>query len=150
MTRLTSLIRQIRRRSSDDAGQVTPFVVILVIALLALAGLVLDAGLALSAKVQALDAAQAAARAGAQELDLNLYRTTGQARLNPAAATNTAQAWLAAAALDGTASATATEVTVTVYRTQKTQLLQLIGVSTLNVSATASATAVQGVTGPDT
>jgi Flp pilus assembly protein TadG len=150
MSRLTTLARRIRRRSGDDAGQVSPFVVILVIALLALAGLVLDPGLALSAKVQALDAAQAAARAGAQELDLNLYRTTGQARLNPAAATNAAQAWLAAAGLDGTVSATVTDVTVTVYRTQKTQVLQLIGVSSLNVSATATATAVQGVTGPNT
>jgi len=150
MTRLAALVRRVRRRTGDDAGQVTPFVVILVIALLALAGLVLDAGLALSAKVQALDAAQAAARAGAQELDLNIYRTTGQARLNPTAATNAAQAWLAAAALDGTASATTTDVTVTVYRTQRTQLLHLIGVSTLNVSATATATAVQGVTGPNT
>lgn len=150
MTRLTSLIRRIRRRSGDDAGQVTPFVVILVVALLALAGLVLDAGLALSAKVQALDAAQAAARAGAQELDLNIYRTTGEARLNPAAAQNAAQAWLAAAALDGSASATVTDVTVIVHRTHQTQLLQLIGISSLNVSATATATAVQGVTGPNT
>jgi hypothetical protein len=150
MTRLSALVRRVRRSTVDDAGQVSPFVVILVVALVALAGLVLDAGLALSAKVQALDAAQAAARAGAQELDLNSYRTTGQARLNPVAATNTSQAWLAAADLDGTATATTTEVTVTVYRAQQTQLLQLIGVASLNVSATATATAVQGVTGPNT
>jgi len=150
MTRLSALVRRVRRSTGDDAGQVTPFVVILVVALLALAGLVLDAGLALSAKVQALDAAQAAARAGAQELDLNSYRTTGEARLNPVAAINTAQAWLAAAGLNGTVTATTTEVTVTVYRAQPTQLLQLIGVASLNVSATATATAVQGVTGPST
>jgi Flp pilus assembly protein TadG len=144
MIRVVVLVRRFRRRPGGDPGQVTPFVVILVVALIALAGLVLDAGLALSAKVQALDAAQAAARTGAQELDLATYRITGKARLNPVSATNAAQAWLAAGCLDGTASATTTDVTVTVYRTTQTQLLQLIGISTLNVSATATATAVQG------
>ena len=118
MTRIRALLPRLRTRTGDDSGQVTAFVVILTVALVGFAGLVLDAGMALSAKVQALDAAQAAA-----------------------------QGWLSSAGLDGTVTATTETVTVTVRRTTRTQLLQLVGVSTLTVSATATATAIQGVNG---
>ena len=137
-------------RAGADAGQVTPFVVILTVALLAVAVLVLDGGLALSQKVRALDIAQAAARAGAQELDLYKYRTTNVAELDPARAAAAARAWLASAKADGEATATTTTVTVTVRRATTAQLLQLVGVRELRVSATATATPVQGVTGVGT
>jgi len=139
-----------RIRTGDDSGQVTPFVVILTIALIAFAGLVLDAGMALSAKVQALDAAQAAARAGAQQLNLTAYREHNVAELDPPRAEAAARGWLSAAGLDGTVTATTITVTVTVRRSTRTQLLQLVGVRSLDVSATATATAVHGVTGPGT
>ncbi|GLY98823.1 hypothetical protein Acsp02_60770 [Actinoplanes sp. NBRC 103695] len=142
--------RWLRERTGGDAGQVTPFAVLLIVALLAVAGLVLDAGLALSQKVRALDIAQAAARAGAQELDLYKYRTSNVAELDPARAASAARTWLASAGADGEATATTTTVTVTVRRTSNTQLLQIVGVRQLSVSATATATAVQGVTGPNT
>ncbi|MET7949426.1 pilus assembly protein TadG-related protein [Micromonospora sp. NPDC005324] len=142
--------RRLRERTGDDAGQVTPFAVLMTIALLAVAGLVLDAGMALTEKTRALDIAQAAARAGAQELDLYQYRTTNVAELDPARAASAARAWLASAGANGEATATTTTVTVTVRRTSRTQLLQLVGVRQLDVSASASATAVQGVTGPNT
>ncbi|WP_018788587.1 pilus assembly protein TadG-related protein [Micromonospora sp. CNB394] len=142
--------RRLRDRAADDSGQVTPFAVLVTIALLAVAGLVLDAGLALAEKVRALDIAQAAARAGAQELDLYQYRTTNIAELDPARAASAARAWLASAGADGEATATTATVTVTVRRTSHTQLLQLVGVRQLDVSASATATAVQGVTGPNT
>lgn len=135
-----------RRTGGGDAGQVTPFAVILIVVLMAVAGLVLDGGLALSAKVQALDVAQAAARAGAQQLDLVQYRTNNVAVLDPARAASAARSWLAAAGVQGDASATTATVTVTVRRTSNTQLLQLVGVGQLRVSASATATAVQGVT----
>jgi len=150
MNRMRCLLRRVRARTGDDAGQVTPFVVILTIALIAFAGLVLDAGMALSAKVQALDAAQAAARAGAQQLNLTAYRTSNVAALDPPRAEAAARGWLSAAGLDGTVTATTTTVTVTVRRTTRTQLLQLVGVRSLDVSATATATSIHGVTGPGT
>src|SRR6266545_4908651 len=150
MNRMLCLLRQVRARTGDDSGQVTPFVVILTIALIAFAGLVLDAGMALSAKVQALDAAQAAARAGAQQLNLVVYRTNNIAELDPPRAEAAARGWLTSAGLDGTVTATTTTVTVTVRRTTRTQLLQLVGVRRLDVSVTATATAIHGVTGPGT
>src|SRR2546421_9452763 len=145
---LRRLLHRVRARTGDDSGQVTPFVVIVTIALIASAGLVLDAGIALSAKVQALDAAQAAARAGAQQLNLTEYREHNIAELDPPRARAAAQGWLSSAGLDGTVTATTETVTVTVRRTTRTQLLQLVGVRTLSLSATATATAIQGVNGP--
>ena len=81
---------------------VTAFVVIFTVALIVMAGLVLDGGLALSAKVQAIDDAQAAARAGAQAIDIPLYRSTGQITLDPAQATADAERYLADAGHTGT------------------------------------------------
>lgn len=132
----------------DDRGQVSVFLTLVVVALIAVAGLVLDGGLALSAKVAALEAAQSAARAGAQEIDLVLFRTRGLARLDPARATASARGWLAAADATGQVQATESTVTVTVEDTTDTQLLRLVGLAHLRVSATATATAVQGVTAP--
>ena len=140
-----------RAGGRPDSGRVTAFAVLFCTALLAVAGLVLDGGLAISARVQALDLAQAAARAGAQQLDLRVYRTTGVAQLDPGRAAQAARDWLAEAGANGQViEATTDHVTVIVYRTQPTQLLHLVGVGELHVSATASATAVQGVTGPNT
>ena len=50
-----------RRRDHDEAGTVTAFVVIFSFALLLLAGLVIDGGLTLAARIEAIDEAQAAA-----------------------------------------------------------------------------------------
>ncbi|WP_242625221.1 pilus assembly protein TadG-related protein [Krasilnikovia cinnamomea] len=137
------------RAGGVDGGQVTPFVGLLSVALVAVAGLVLDAGLAISAKVQALDVAQSAARAGAQQLDLNAYRTRGITRLDTGRAVSAARSWLASAGMSGDATATATTVTVTVRRDSRTQILHLVGVRSLHVTASATATAVHGVTGPN-
>src|SRR5437870_10754247 len=86
----------IARRCCEESGQVTPFVVVFVAALLLMAGLVIDGGLALAAKVRAIDEAQAAARAGAQSLDLRAYRTRNTVVLDPVRAAAAARAYLAA------------------------------------------------------
>ena len=80
---------------ADDRGQVTAFVVVMVTALVLCAGLVIDGGLALSAKVQALDEAQSASRAGAEEINLAVYRATGTIVLDPSQATAAAEQYLA-------------------------------------------------------
>ncbi len=151
MNRLRARLHMVRERTGgSDAGQISVFAVVMMLAFLAAAGLVLDCGLALSVKVQALDQAQAAARIGAQQLDLTTYRTTNVARLDPSRAEGAARDWLTRAGLAGQVTATTTTVTVTVHRESRAQLLQLVGVDTLQVSATATATALQGVTGPNT
>ena len=134
----------LRRRLGDEEGMVTAFVVVFTLALLAMAGLVLDGGLALAAKVHAIDDAQAAARAGAQAIDIPLYRSTGTITLDPAQAVADAQGFLAAAGEHSSASVAGETVTVNVTITQPTQILSIVGVDQLTVTGTGSATAQQG------
>lgn len=122
-----------------EQGQATAFLVILLSALLMLAGLVLDGGTALAARTRALDVAQSAARSGAQQLDLPLYRTTGQLRLDPARAVRAAEAFLISVDVSGQVTATVATVTVTTRTSHPTQLLGLLGVNELHASATATA-----------
>ena len=141
MTGPRSLRAAERRR--DDRGSVTAYTLILIVAVLAFAGLVLDGGLAVATKVSALSAAQSAARAGARELDLTALRAQGVIRLDPVAAGDAARAWLARTGLAGTVTVTADTVTVSVRTSRRTQLLQMVGVRSIPVGAVATAVAVQ-------
>jgi hypothetical protein len=126
-----------------ETGSATAFTLILILAVLAFAGLVLDGGLAVSAKVQAISTAQSAARAGAEELDLQALRATGQLRLDPSRAQATARDWLTRAGATGTVTATTDAVTVAVTAQSRTQLLHLVGIDAIPIAATATAQAIQ-------
>ena len=142
---MTATLGRMRARlGASESGMVTAFVVIFTLALLLMAGLVLDGGLALAAKVQAIDDAQAAARAGAQAIDIPTYRASGQITLDPAQATADAERYLAAAGHTGTVSVNGEQVTVTVTITQATQILDLAGIDHLTETGTGTATAEQG------
>jgi hypothetical protein len=120
---MTATLGRRGARLGDESGMVTAFVVIFTLALVLMAGLVLDGGLALAAKVQAIDDGQAAARAGAQA---------------------TAERYLAAAGRTGTVSVNGEQVTVTVTITQPTQILDLASIDHLTETGTGAATAEQG------
>lgn len=137
----------LRRLRQDQSGRVTAFVVIIVTAVLLFAGLVLDGGLALAAKVRALGEAQEAARAGAQEIDLTAYRANGALRLEPQQASAAARNYLAAAGHTGTVSVAGNTVNVTVTVSQSTQLLPLIGIGSITVTATGQAQPQRGISG---
>jgi hypothetical protein len=144
MTRPRRHRRAIVRR---DDGQVSAFVVVTVAAVVALAGLVLDAGYAVAAKARTVGIAQAAARAGAQQLDLAEYRRTGLVRLDTDAATDAAYAWLSQSGVTGAVTATTQQVRVEITRSVETQLLGLVGVTTITIHAEATAQAVRSDTG---
>jgi Flp pilus assembly protein TadG len=133
----------------DDQGSASAFVVIFVTALLALAGLALDGGLALGAKVEANGQAEAAARAGAQAIDLAAYRDNGTLRLEPDQAIAGAQSYLASVGASGTVTVSGNTVTVTVTAVHRTQLLGLVGIPELRVHGMGSAHPQRGVTGID-
>lgn len=135
-----------RRLREDQNGQVTAFVVILVTAVLLFSGLVLDGGLALAAKVRAIGEAQEAARSGAQEIDLVAYRADGTLRLMPQQASTAAHNYLTAAGHTGTVSIEGNTVTVSVTIHQPTQLLGLIGISSITVTGTGKAQPQRGTT----
>ena len=140
--------RRLRRCARDEEGMVTAFVVVFTFALLLLAGLVIDGGLALTAKIQAIDDAQAAARAGAQAIDLPLLRSTGRVVLDPAQAAEDADSYLAATGHSGTVEVNGDNVEVSVSIRQPMQILGIAGIGSLTVTGRGSALAEHGVTGP--
>jgi hypothetical protein len=138
------------QRFDGEEGMVTAFVIVFTLALFLLAGLVMDGGLALAARVQAIDEAQAAARAGAQAIDLPLFRSTGQLVLDPTEATADVESYLAATGHTGTVQVSGDEVAVSVSITEPMQILGIGGIASLTVTGRGSAVAEHGVTGPGT
>jgi hypothetical protein len=132
----------------SDTGQVTAFVVVMVASLILCAGLVIDGGLTLAAKIRATDEAQSASRAGAEAINLTIYRSSGTVVLDPTQATQAAQRYLATTGDRGQVTVDGNTVTVTVRASQPTQILSIAGLHALTVSATASSSAVRGITGP--
>jgi hypothetical protein len=142
VTRATGL-----RRPRGDAGQITAFVVVMMAALILLAGLVLDGGLTLAARERALGDAQEAARAGAQAINLAAFRQDGRLVLIPGQAAADARAYLAAIGAAGVVSVTGNTVTVTVRIVQPMQILDAAGLRAITVHATATATPELGING---
>jgi Putative Flp pilus-assembly TadE/G-like len=129
-----------------ESGAITVFVALLAVALFALAGLVLDGGRAVSAQQAAQDEADQAARSGAEALSVNALRT-GTVRLDVQAAMANAVAYTVAAGHPGTAEVVGNAVEVTIHYRVPTDILGIVGIGTLPVSATARAVDVHGVTG---
>lgn len=129
---------------------VSAFVLAALIGVMAVVGLGLDPGEAYAAKIRGIGDAEEAARAGAQQIDLTAYRTTGALVLDPASAEVAARRFLATQGETGVVTVDGDRVTVTITTAYRTQLWQLVGVDTIAVHAVGSATATIGVTGPDT
>ncbi|BCB74485.1 hypothetical protein GCM10022251_74070 [Phytohabitans flavus] len=137
--RLPCRLAQATGGARSDRGSATAWAIGIVLIVGLLSGAVLDGGNAMAARVAALDIAQQAARAGANQLDLATLRDNGLVRLDPAAAQHAAQQFLNQAGANGTATATTTQITVTVTRDQPTLLLQAIGIESISMKATATA-----------
>jgi len=135
------------RRRRDD-GAITVMMPIVVVGLLAMVGLVVDGGTALSARGRAADVAQQAARAGADALDPNAVRRGRPDRLvlNPAAAAAAANRVLVAGAVHGTVSVSGQSVTVRATVQKHTAILSAVGVTTVQGTASATATILYGGT----
>ncbi|MDQ0772951.1 hypothetical protein QF026_001417 [Streptomyces aurantiacus] len=149
MSPLAGIAARLRGQARDDDGQVNAFIVVFALAVVMFAGLILDGGLALAAKVRALGEAQEAARAGAQALDLTAYRDHGVVRLVPDRARTRAQEYLAATNDSGTLRVTVDAVNVTVTVQQRTRLLSVLGMDSLTVTGTGTAHPVHGVNAPE-
>src|SRR5256885_1059205 len=86
--------------------------------------------------------------AGAQAVNLAIYRQNGSLALDPAQAVAAADAYRASIGADGTATATANLVTVMVTIVQPMQILSAAGLHAVTVHATATAVPVRGINGP--
>lgn len=140
----------------DQAGSITLPIVILTPALLAVAGLVIDGGYALSAQQRAFNEAEQAARAGAGAIEVASLRE-GTVRLVTDCSSPTPCAQQIAAdyvrasgdTLIGPVRVTPTTVSVTVQATRKSVILSIVGEDDLTVQASGSAVVQRGITGPE-
>lgn len=128
---------------TSERGAVSTFLAVIALALLMAAGLAIDGGRKVNALREASHIADNAARAGAQAVDLDTLRTTGELQLLPDQATARVSDYLAA--LDHTAAEVTAvtvdgaELTVTVAVTVDPVLLP---VGTMTVRATETAAAI--------
>jgi hypothetical protein len=133
------------RGGRPEDGSVTAFVVLLLAAAFAILGMVIDGGSALAARQAAADEAQQAARAGAGALSVDALRG-GSLQLDPQQAVSAAEEFTVAAGHPGSATVSANTVEVQIHYRIHTEILGIVGIDTLPVAASASATDVQGVT----
>ncbi|MEX0428590.1 TadE/TadG family type IV pilus assembly protein [Nocardioides sp. DS6] len=149
-----------RRLRTDERGSISPFVIIVSLVILLLAGLVIDGGRQLNAHGRAIAYAEEAARAGAQEVDV----TDPRLDLVPSLALRAAREYCDNAmsndpqlvrcvphitAVDGSAG-TFHGVSVSTKVESKAILLSMIGRSTLTSGGQALARPISGISGPDT
>src|SRR5437867_2150719 len=132
-----------RCRDIEERGSVSAFVAVIAFALIMVAGMAYDGGEIVAAQATARDLAAGAARAGAQEIDLDHLRATGIAVLDPDRAIASAEAYLTQAGYTGTASVDGGDITVTV---RLHQAMRILPVPDRTVTATDTASAE---TGPD-
>jgi Flp pilus assembly protein TadG len=153
-----SATRRCRARGNSslwraERGALTLFVAILFPALLAFAGLVVDAGTKLDNYENAATYAQEAARAGAGQVNQSEAYSSATFVVDQGQALTAANAYLSAlpSGVSGVATPVgnnAIQVTVTV--TSPTEILSIIGIDTVTSQATATASLISGVTGPGT
>lgn len=132
------------RHGHPEEGSISIWAVVTAFALIVLLGLAADLGGRTFAEQTARATAAQAARAGVQQVNL-ATTTRGQAvATDPQAAAAAAQTYLTAAGLTGTATVTAPDtITVTVTGTYETQFLTIIGISSLPIHGTSTATLVR-------
>jgi Flp pilus assembly protein TadG len=126
-----------------EAGSITVLIVFLALALVLVAGLVFDAGGALTDRQRATDIAEQAARYAADQV------VPAPPGVTPLINTGRAQSaglqFLAQEGVHGTVQASPTRVTVTVTIEHHTALLSAVGHDPLTVTGTSTATPLSGL-----
>ena len=117
----------------------TAFVAVIAVGLVMVAGMAYDGGQIVAAEATARDVASSAARAGAQEIDVDHLRSTGESLLDPDRATAAAQDFVARAGFTGSARVEGPSITVTVTVRQPMRILPL---ADRFIAATDTATAL--------
>jgi hypothetical protein len=123
-------------QNPNERGSISGFVVVLAMTFVACAGLAFDGGRMIAARVEATDAAENAARAGAQQVT---SLRSGSPRVDKSAAVTSANRFLETIGVTGEATADENSVTVTTYVQIPMILLGMFGVRGKSVSAVRSA-----------
>lgn len=128
------------RCAFGERGAVSTFLAVIALALLMAAGLAIDGGRKVNALREASHIADNAARAGAQAVDLDTLRTTGELRLQPDQTAKRVETYLTALGYNPAAVLVSeASVTVTVTITVDPVLLPT---GPMTVTATETATAI--------
>jgi Flp pilus assembly protein TadG len=136
-------------RGRQDSGSLTLLLALLMVALLALVGLVIDGGRKLNQSASAYAIAQEAARAGAGMVNRSVAYRSGTFGVDEVQALAAARAYLVSAGYTGSVSSEGTQkIRVTVTVKGRTLVLSLIGIDTMTSTGSAVASLVTGVTGP--
>jgi Flp pilus assembly protein TadG len=144
-----AVARRLAGRARPDRGSITLMLAALGVALIALAGIVIDGGAKLRAAENADAVAQEAARAGAGMVDQSAAYAHGTFVVDQAQAISAARAYLAAGGFRGTVTASGREaIQVRVTITQPTRVLSIIDINSMTSTGSATASLVTGVTGP--
>jgi len=123
-----------------DRGSIAPMIAIVALAALILIGLAVDGGRKAQATQTAVAVADEAARAGGNAIDPAGARGEGSIAVEVGAAVAAAQAYLAAAGVDGEVTVNGgRELVVTTTIQVPTIFLDLIGVDVLTVTGSGSA-----------
>ncbi|WP_243717753.1 pilus assembly protein TadG-related protein [Actinomadura sp. KC345] len=140
------------RPERGDRGTIALYTVLFTPIVFMLAGLLVDGGLAIHARQRAADMAEQAARAGANQIDADALRETGEPVLDPGRARAAACGLLADYRERVTASqcdADEEEVAVTVQISVRPQILGIIpGLGEFQMTSGATARPVTGGIGP--
>jgi uncharacterized membrane protein len=140
--------RLTRRLGGGDEGQVLVMVALMMVGLVAVVGLVSDGGLVFSQRRDLQNVADAAAAAGAMQIDEAVYRAEGRVVLDERVAREVAALYLDAE--DGVTysiSVLPGRVDVEVSRQASTGFLRVIGIDGVDVNASAAAEPRYGVDG---
>ena len=133
-------------RTKREAGVVTVTITVLVIAIVAAAGLVIDGGRLLAARRDAANTAAAAARSAAQELDVSRFETGNNVTLTTEDATNVAREIITRQGYnltDTTITINGAVVRIEIREDVPLTLLTFTGLRTRTVTGTATAELTQ-------
>jgi Flp pilus assembly protein TadG len=141
-------MRSPARRGRDDRGSITLMLLTLFVALIAMAGIVIDGGAKLNQAENATAIAQEAARAGAGMVNQANAYSTGSFTVDQGQAITAAEQYLAGAGYQGSVTPVGNDsIEVTVTVTSPTKVLSIIGIDSMSSTGTATASLVTGVTG---
>lgn len=125
--------------SGGERGALSTFIAVIALALLMAAGLAVDGGRKVNALREASHLADNAARAGAQAVDVDILRTTGELRLVPEEAAARVEDYLARLGHTADVTVAGDTITVTISLTVEPVLLPT---GPITVTATETAAAI--------
>ncbi|MGO2112435.1 MAG: pilus assembly protein TadG-related protein [Pseudoclavibacter sp.] len=140
-------MRALIERARDERGSSQVLIILSVVALIVVIGLVVDGAGQVQARTNAQHVAASAARAAVSAIGGDTVDGATLA-VDSAAAEFAAREQLEASGLTGTVDVTGAVVTVTVTDVYRTAFLSLIGIESLNVTASASASLIDGPDAP--